>query len=82
MSQSDQAEIAQFTADIVSAFVANNRIEQTELSKLIETVRRRSARDYQSAAHRQCLSRGRTRFGDKSVSKGYARGRLRVREGG
>ena len=38
MSQSDQAGTVQLTAAIVSAFVAHNRIEQAELSKLIETV--------------------------------------------
>ena len=38
METNDHGEIVQLTADIVSAFVANNKIDQGELSKLIENV--------------------------------------------
>jgi predicted transcriptional regulator len=38
MESINQGEIGQLTADIVSAFVANNKIEQGQLSKLIEEV--------------------------------------------
>ena len=38
MESTSQGEIAQLTADIVSAFVTNNKIDQGELSKLIGKV--------------------------------------------
>ena len=34
----NQGEVVQLTADIVSAFVTNNKVEQGQLSKLIEDV--------------------------------------------
>ena len=41
METTNQGEIAQLTADIVSAFVTNNKVERGQLSKLIEDVRYR-----------------------------------------
>ena len=38
MDAINHGEIVQLTADIVSAFVTNNKVQQGELSKLIENV--------------------------------------------
>ena len=38
MDSIDHGSIVQFTADIISAFVTNNKIEQSELGSLIEKV--------------------------------------------